>query len=101
MQIFAQQYQQRVPSLQPLGVVGGYGLGPVAFGSNLDLIVAVTEVIGRQVELLQRWPLAELPLGLMHWCSRRLNKTTPEQRILLGDGAQARPALASLTLRRV
>lgn len=63
VQAWAQQQQQRVPSLQRLGVFGSYGRGTAAFGSDLDLILVDAEASGGQVERLQQWPLDELPLS--------------------------------------
>ena len=60
---WAQQQHRRVPSLQRLGVFGSYGRGTAAFGSDLDLILVDVEANGGQVERLQQWPLAELPLS--------------------------------------
>ena len=34
--------EQRVPSLQRLGLFGSYGRGTAAFGSDLDLILVLT-----------------------------------------------------------
>ena len=62
VQAWAQQQQRRVPSLQRLGVFGSYGRDTAAFGSDLDLILVDVEANGGQVERLQQWPLAELPL---------------------------------------
>jgi len=63
VQAWAQQQQRRVSSLQRLGVFGSYGRGTAAFGSDLDLILVDVEANGGQVERLQQWPLAELPLS--------------------------------------
>lgn len=63
MQAWAQQQQERIPSLQRLGVFGSYGRGTAAFGSDLDLILVDSGTSGEQVERLQQWPLAELPLS--------------------------------------
>ena len=63
VQAWAQQQQLRVPSLQRLGVFGSYGRGTAAFGSDLDLILVDAAASGGQVERLQQWPLAELPLS--------------------------------------
>ena len=63
VQVWALQQQRRVPSLQRLGVFGSYGRGTAAFGSDLDLILVVAGARGGQVERLQQWPLAELPLS--------------------------------------
>ena len=63
VQAWAQQQQRRVPSLQRLGVFGSYGRGTAPFGSDLDLILVDVEANGGQVERLQQWPLAELPLS--------------------------------------
>ena len=46
VQAWAQQQQQRVPSLQRLGVFGSYGRGTAAFGSDLDLILVDAEASG-------------------------------------------------------
>ena len=62
VQAWAQQQQRRVPSLQRLGVFGSYGRGTASFGSDLDLILVDAGASGGQVERLQQWPLAELPL---------------------------------------
>ena len=61
VQLWAQQQNQRVPSLLLLGVFGSYGRGSATFGSDLDLILVDAEASGGQVERLQQWPLAELP----------------------------------------
>ena len=63
LQTWAQQQHQRVPSLQRLDVFGSFGLGTAAFGSDLDLILVDSGASGGQVERLQQWPLAELPLS--------------------------------------
>ena len=64
VQTWAQQLQrQRVPRLQRLGVFGSYGCSTAAFGSDLDLILVDAGGSGGQVERLQQWPLAELPLN--------------------------------------
>jgi len=60
---WARQQQQRVPSLQRVGVFGSYGRGSAAFGSDLDLILVDEEASGGQIERLQQWQLAELPLS--------------------------------------
>lgn len=60
---WALEQQQRVPSLQRVGVFGSYGRGSAAFGSDLDLILVDAEASGGQVERLQQWPLADLPLS--------------------------------------
>ena len=63
VQVWAQQQQRRVPSLQRLGVFGSYGRGTAAFGSDLDLILVDAGASGGQCERLQQWSLAELPLS--------------------------------------
>ncbi|QNI66458.1 hypothetical protein SynPROS71_00299 [Synechococcus sp. PROS-7-1] len=63
VQVWAQQQQRRVPSLQRLGVFGSYGRGTAAFGSDLDLILVDAQAKGGQIERLQQWPLADLPLS--------------------------------------
>ena len=64
VQAWAQQQQQRrVPSLQRLGVFGSFERGTAAFGSDLDLIPLDAGASGGQVEHLQQWPLADLPLS--------------------------------------
>ena len=60
---WAQQQQRRFPSLPLLGMFGSYGSGTAAFGSDLDLIQVDVEANRGQVERLQQWPLAELPLS--------------------------------------
>ena len=55
--------QQRVPSLDRVGIFGSYGRGSAGFGSDLDLLLVDEQACGGQVERLQRWPLAELPLS--------------------------------------
>ena len=52
-----------MPSLQRVGVFGSYGRGSAAFGSDLDLILVDAEASGGQIERLQQWPLADLPLS--------------------------------------
>jgi len=57
-------------------VFGSYGRGSAAFGSDLDLILVDEEARGGQIERLQQWQLAELPLSSDHtiegwgWVSR-------------------------------
>ena len=63
VQAWVQQQQRRVLSLQRLGVFGSYGRGTAAFGSDLDLILVDAGATGGQVERLQQWPPAELPLS--------------------------------------
>ena len=63
VQDWAQQQQQLVPSLQRVGVFGSYGRGTAAFASDLDLILVDAAASGGQIERLQQWPLAELPLS--------------------------------------
>jgi len=63
VQAWAQQQQQRVPSLQRLGVFGSYGRGTAGFGSDLDLILVDAEARGGQFERWQQWPFADLPLS--------------------------------------
>ena len=63
VQAWVQQQQRRVPSLQRLGVFGSYGRGTAAFGSDLDLILVDAQAKGGQIERLQQWPLADLPLS--------------------------------------
>ena len=55
--------QQRVPSLARVGIFGSYGRGTDGFGSDLDLLLVDEQACGGQVERVQRWPLAELPLS--------------------------------------
>ena len=55
--------QQRVPSLVRVGIFGSYGRGTAGFGSDLDLLLVDQQAWGGQVERLQLWPLAELPLS--------------------------------------
>ena len=62
---------------------GSYGRGTAGFGSDLDLILVDAEASGGQVERLQQWPLAELPLS----CDALVpNLSELEQR--LNDGSQ-------------
>ena len=63
VQDWAQQQQQRMPSLQQVGGVGRYGRGTAALGSDLDLTLVDAEASGGQCERLQQWPLADLPLS--------------------------------------
>jgi len=63
VQTWALQQQQCVPSLQRVGVFGSYGRGTAAFGSDLDLILVDALARGGQIERLQQWPLADLPLS--------------------------------------
>lgn len=60
---WARQQQQRVPSLQRVGVFGSYVRGTAAFGSDLDLILVDEEARGGQIERLHQWQWAELPLS--------------------------------------
>ena len=55
--------QQRVPSLVRVGIFGSYGRGTAGFGSDLDPLLVDQQAWGGQVERLQRWLLAELPLS--------------------------------------
>ena len=63
VQIWAQQQQRRVPSLQRLGVFGSYGRGSAGFGSDLDLLIVDLDARGGQIDRLQRWPFEQLPLS--------------------------------------
>ena len=81
VQVWAQQQQRRVPILQRLGMFGSYGRGTAAFGSDLDLFLVDGGARGGQVERLQQWPLAELPLS----CDALVLKP-PELEQRLNDG---------------
>jgi hypothetical protein len=88
--------------LQRVGVFGSCGRGTAAFGSDLDLILVDALARGGQIERLQQWPLADLPLS----CDA-LVLTPAELEQCLNDGsrmasgAQARPALAALSVAQI
>ena len=84
------QQQQRVPSLQRVGVFGSYGRGTAAFGSDLDLILVDALARGGQIERLQQWPLADLPLS----CDA-LVLTPAELEQRLNDGSRMATELKS------
>ena len=87
---WAVQQQQRVPSLQRVGVFGSYGRGTAAFGSDLDLILVDALARGGQIERLQQWPLADLPLS----CDA-LVLTPAELEQRLNDGSRMATELKS------
>ena len=63
VQSWAVIQQQWVPSFARVGIFGSYGRGTAGFGSDLDLLLVDEQASGGQVERLQCWPLAELPLS--------------------------------------
>ena len=58
VQAWPKQQQQRVSSMQRLGVFGSYGRG-----TGLDLILVDSDGSEGQLERLQQWPFADLPLS--------------------------------------
>ena len=83
VQIWAQQQQQWIPSLQLLGLFDSYVRCTTAFYTDLDFLAVDVEASGGQVERQQQLPLADFPLSC-----HALVFTHDELEQRLNDGAR-------------
>lgn len=63
VQGWVRDQQAAHPTLEQVGMQGGYGRGTATVGSDLDLLLVDSAASGPQTQRLQQWPLEQLPLS--------------------------------------